>query len=151
MSLINTAIMAVAIPFVLLLGALTLREALGSRHSASADMLLALVMFHSVVIIDAARFKGFVANPDIQDNLYAIFLFLIIVTMLCWVGLLVFAEPRIQNYQDRELVETLCQVKACTAKARVQEFSYPTAAKLLAFFLPLTLGGGTLSAFLFGK
>jgi hypothetical protein len=150
MALLGTMFVAVGIPLVLLFINLFLRQSRSLCPSAAADTLITLAIFQGVVIVEPTHFRSLIVNPDIQISIVSVFAFLLGLTILSWFCLLLIAEPQIESYNRRLLFETLCKVSNCSVKSRFQSLPYPLVAKFLALFLPLSLAGGTLSAFLYG-
>lgn len=149
MSTLPTVLTALAIPLTFLIANLTFRRRLKLPNSASADTLIALVIFQFVVIGNPSHFNAFFADPDIQNSAFLVFAFLMVLTILAWVLVLMSVEPKIVIYDKRLAFESSCHVSACTAKAVLRDVPYPLRAKLLAFLLPFDMSSGTLSAFLY--
>jgi hypothetical protein len=123
------------------------RRRLDLDHSAATDAMVALSVFDFVVITEPNRFKQIMAIP-IQEDIFPIYAFLMVFTILSWISLLLFAEKSIVTYNRWLYVNKSCN-QTCVLKDSLRETRFPGRAYLLSFLFPMVSGGGTLSTFLY--
>jgi hypothetical protein len=151
MNTIDTVLISIAAPGIFLIANLIFRYTLDLPRSSAADTLIAIAIFQIIVIGDAARFKAFIAGNTVQGSVYSVFLTLLLLTIFAWVWVLLGVEPKLLSYDMGRYVESKCQVPHCAALANFGNLTYPLRARVMALFLPLSVGATTLGAFLYGS
>lgn len=76
------------------------RHKAGYTQTASADFLLALLIFDGAVISAAEVFAPFVRTPELRDVVINWHIFVAAVTALCWYLVVRFGEPA---YESRRI------------------------------------------------